>query len=542
MKNSPKTFLKNRTGKYRSHIVFLTVLSLITSALALSVSYSTKFIVNGATEGDKRKIIFFVCLTVGLLVFRIVLGCVQSFFSSVVRARITADLRRGLFEDMVYADALSAKKYHSGEILNRFSSDIAEVAGDVTYIAPTATSVIVRLAGTLALLFTMDVVFALVFLGGSALTVGIVALYRKKIRVLRKDILSSDGKVKSYVQETVTSTMTVKAYDGEGAANERCAGLEEEHYKATMHYNAFGSVMSGVYSLIGNAGLIFSIVYFGVGILGSVDYGSALAVILLLLGVQQPVNTLSAVLTARVSLSVSAARLEELSDLKKGFVEKIPVGEFTSLKAENVSFSYGDKNVVSEADFYIKRGEKVCLEGGSGQGKTTFFALLTGAYSPSGGKIEITTEKGIFPPEKISGLFSYVPQGNYLFSGTIRDNLTCFSRGAVTEESLEKALSLADAGFVYSLKDGLDTVLTERGGGLSEGQLQRLSIARAIASDRQIILFDEATSALDKETEEKVVKNIVGMTDKTCIFISHRKKPSEYADRTIKIIDGKFRE
>lgn len=180
MKNSPKTFLKNRTGKYRSHIVLLTILSLITSALALLVSYSTKFIVNGATEGDKRKIIFFVCLTVGLLVFRIVLGCVQSFFSSVVRARITADLRRGLFEDMVYADALSAKKYHSGEILNRFSSDIAEVAGDVTYIAPTATSVIVRLAGTLALLFTMDVVFALVFLGGSALTVGIVALYRKK--------------------------------------------------------------------------------------------------------------------------------------------------------------------------------------------------------------------------------------------------------------------------------------------------------------------------------------------------------------------------
>ncbi len=197
---------------------------------------------------------------------------------------------------------------------------------------------------------------------------------------------------------------------------------------------------------------------------------------------------------------------------------------------------------MSEADFYIKRGEKVCLEGGSGQGKTTFFALLTGAYSPSGGKIEITTEKGIFPPEKISGLFAYVPQGNYLFSGTIRDNLTCFSRGTVTEESLKKALSLADAGFVYSLKDGLDTVLTERGGGLSEGQLQRLSIARAIASDRQIILFDEATSALDKETEEKVVKNLVGMTDKTCIFISHRKKPSEYADRTIKIIDGKFRE
>ena len=541
MKNSPKTFLKNRTGKYRSHIVFLTILSLITSALALLVSYSTKFIVNGATEGDKRKIIFFVCLTVGLLVFRIVLGCVQSYFSSVLRARITANLRRGLFEDMVYADALSAKKYHSGEILNRFSSDIAEVAGDVTYIAPTAASVIVRLAGTLALLFTMDVIFALVFLCGSALTVGIVALYRKKIRVLRKDILSSDGKVKSYVQETVTSAMTVKAYDGEGAANERCAGLEE-HYKATIRYNAFGSVMSGVYSLIGNAGLIFSIVYFGVGILGSVDYGSALAVILLLLGVQQPVNTLSAVLTARVSLFVSAARLEELSALKNGFVEKIPVGEFTSLKAENVSFSYGDKDVVSEADFYIKRGEKVCLEGGSGQGKTTFFALLTGAYSPSGGKIEIKTEKGIFPPEKISGLFAYVPQGNYLFSGTIRDNLTCFSRSTVTEESLKKALSLADAGFVYSLKDGLDTVLTERGGGLSEGQLQRLSIARAIASDRQIILFDEATSALDKETEEKVVKNLVGMTDKTCIFISHRKKPSEYADRTIKIIDGKFRE
>mgnify|MGYP002523588312 CR=1 FL=1 len=540
MKNSPKAFLKERTGKFRLQIACLTALSLLTSALALAFSYSTKFIVNGATEGSEKKIIFFVCLTAGLLVLRIILGCVQSYLSSKVRARITADLRKGLFKDVVYADALSAKKYHSGEILNRFSSDIAEVAGDVTYIAPTAASVIVRLAGTLALLFTMDVTFALVFLGGSALTVGIVALYRKKIRVLRKDILSSDGKVKSYVQETITSSMTVKAYDGEKSATERCAGLEKEHYKATMRYNAFGSVMSGVYSLIGNVGLIFSIVYFGVGVLGSVDYGSALAVILLLLGVQQPVNTLSAVLTARVSLSVSAARLEELSALSKASAEKLPAGEFVSLKAENVSFSYGDKNVVSGADFSVKRGEKVCLEGGSGQGKTTFFALLTGAYTPNGGKVEITTDKGEFSPEKISGLFAYVPQGNYLFSGTIRDNLTCFAGGAVTDKSLEKALSLAEATFVYELPDGLDTVLTERGGGLSEGQLQRLSIARAIASNRQIILFDEATSALDKETEESVVKNLVGMSDKTCIFISHRKKPSEYADRTVKIIDGKF--
>ena len=540
MIDSPKTFLKERTGKFRSRIIFLAVLALITSTLSLAFSYSTKFIVNGATEGNRKKIIFFVCLTIALLLLRIILGCVQSYFSSKIRARITAELRKGLFEDVIYADALSVKKYHSGEILNRFSSDIAEVAGDVTYIAPTSVSVIVRLIGTLALLFTMDVMFALVFLGGSALTVAIVALYRKKIRVLRKNILSSDGNVKSYVQETITSSMTIKVYDGEEGAVKHCANLEEAHYKGTMRYNAFGAFMSGIYSLVGNIGLVFSIVYFGVGILGNVDYGSALAVILLLLGVQQPVNTLSAVLTAHVSLSVSATRLLELTNLKVRSVGKHLAGEFVFLKTENMSFSYGNKNVVSNVDFYINRGEKVCLEGGSGQGKTTFFALLTGSYLPNEGKVLIKTDKGEFSPENVSGLFAYVPQGNYMFSGSIRDNLTCFARGEVSDEAIKNAILLADADFVYSLPEGLDTVLTERGGGLSEGQLQRLSIARAIVSDRQVMLFDEATSALDNETEEIVVKNLVGMVDKTCIFISHRKKPSEYADRTVRIIGGKF--
>lgn len=535
-----KKFLRTKTGVFYGRIAFLTVLSLITAGLSLAFSYSAKFIVNSV--GDEKKVIFCVAVSLSLLLTRIISGAFQSYFSGKTRAQIVKKLRADLFESFVKADALSSEKYHSGEIINRFTSDINEVAADVVYIVPTAASVVLRLLGTLALLFVVDVWFALIFLGGSLLTAGIVALYRKKIKEYRKETLLSDGKTRSFVQESVAALVTIKLYGAEEKMSKTEKSFDEEYYRAVMKRTVFSSATNGVYSLIGNAGLIFAIVYFAVGgILSSTaDFGSALSVILLLIGVQQPVNTLSAVISAFYTLAVSASRLKEIDDLYKKPAYKRVICDFEEIKAENASFSYGDGEVIKNACFNIRKGEKVCIFGDSGQGKSTFFKLLTGVYPPENGSVTVKSDGENYSADEVTGLFAYVPQGNFLFSGTVYDNLVCFADGKISDEKIKSALAVAEASFVYSLKDGLSTILGERGCGLSEGQIQRLAIARAIVSDKPVILFDEATSSLDEKTEENVLKNVIALKDKTCIFISHRQKALKLADRAVKLENGAF--
>ena len=535
-----KKFLRAKTGVFYGRIAFLTILSLLTAGLSLAFSYSAKFIVNSV--GDEKRVVFCVVLSLVLLLSRIILGAFLNYFSGKTRAKIVQKLRADLFESFVNADALSSGKYHSGEIINRFTSDVNEVAGDVVYIVPTAASVAFRLIGTLALLFVVDVYFALIFLGGSLVTTGLVALYRKKIKEYRKETLVADGKTRSFVQESVAANVTIKAYGAEEKMSAKEKSLDENYYRAVMKRNVLASLMNGVYSLIGNAGLIFAIVYFAVGgILSSTaDYGSALSVILLLIGVQQPINTLSAVISALYTLSVSASRLKEIDDLNKKSADKHVICDFDEILMESVSFSYGDGDVIKNACFHIKKGEKVCVAGDSGQGKSTFFKLLAGVYKPDCGSVTVSGGGKTNSVTETTGLFAYVPQGNFLFSGSVYDNIVCFADEKPTDEQIKTALAVADANFVYSLKDGVDTLLTERGGGLSEGQIQRLSIARAYLSQRSVLLFDEATSALDEKTEETVLKNIIALKEKTCIFISHRPKVLSLADRVEKLENGEF--
>lgn len=537
---SVNAFIREKTKEYYGRIALLALLSLVTACLSLGFSYSAKYIVNSAETGKNVALAITVSLT--LLLSRILLGSVYNYGSSKLRARIVKKLRNELFSDVVNADALKMGPMHSGELINRFTSDVNEVASDTVYIIPTAVGVVARLVGTLALLFVVDAAFALIFLVGSLLTMGVVALYRKKIRRYRKETLETDGAVRSFVQESVSASVTVKAYNAEKNVIRRETGLDDAYYRAVMKRNLLNSVMSGVYSLIGNAGLIFSIIYFGVGgaLSASVDYGAALTVILLLLGVQQPINSLSAVVSARYTLSVSASRLKEVSDIEKTPADKSIIDDFEYIELKNVGFSYGTRETLKGLSFSLKKGEKVCVYGDSGQGKTTFFKLLAGVYAPQTGEVLVASGGKTYSPEEVAGLFAYVPQGNYLFSGSVYENVAFFCSTKPREEEVRKALEIAEADFVYSLKDGLDTRLTERGGGLSEGQTQRLAIARAVLSAKPIILFDEATSALDEATEEKILSAVCALKDKTCVFISHRPKAAEKADRVVKIEDGAF--
>ena len=210
-----------------------------------------------------------------------------------------------------------------------------------------------------------------------------------------------------------------------------------------------------------------------------------------------------------------------------------------SIIIKNLSFGYGREIIFDNANITLKKGQVVCLTGPSGAGKSTIFKLLLNVFSPLDGGIFLKTTEDCFPLSvQQRGLFAYVPQGNFLFSGTIRENLLFFANENVTDLALETALKTACAEFVFDLPNGLGTVLSERGEGLSEGQLQRLAVARALLSNRPILLLDEATSALDSETEERLIRNIQALTDKTCLIVTHRPAALSIADKIVKIENG----
>jgi ATP-binding cassette subfamily B protein len=220
--------------------------------------------------------------------------------------------------------------------------------------------------------------------------------------------------------------------------------------------------------------------------------------------------------------------------------ETLSAYEVEGFSLTNVSFDYGREKVLQGVSLSVKNGESICIVGNSGSGKSTLFKLLLGVYKPTSGEMVLTTTSGenVDYAAKPTDMFAYVPQGNFLFSGTIKENLLFFAEGDVSETDINDALSIAQAEFVYELPNGIDTILSERGAGLSEGQQQRLAIARALLSNRPVLLLDEATSALDSETEGKLLSAIKSLEGKTCIMVTHRPAALAIADRVYRILDG----
>lgn len=540
LKKTKSPFLNEISVKYRGRIALITVISLTVSLCSLAFAYITKFIVNSAASADKAKTVAFISAAVVFLLFKIALKCVSNYASEKTASKIFVDLRQSVFNSLIRLDYQKLSTYHSGELINRLSSDVAEIAQDLTYVAPTVASITVQLVGTAALLFTIDYRFALIFLAGALLAAGIVGVYRVKIKAHRKSVLEKEGLSRSFMQDNLTSAVTVKAYNAEKNVTNRSKKLLNELYLARLARAKLSSFTGGIYSCIGNLGLIFAIVYFGAGLLSGADYGSVTAVILLLLNVQQPVSGITAVISALYSQGVSAERLYEIISESPDESKKLDLKNsdysFEKLCVNDVRFAYdsnAEKVVLSGANLQIDRNEKLCIIGASGSGKSTLIKLILGVYKPKSGSVKVEARNASgktvnFSPEEISGLFAYVPQGNFLLAGTVKENLCFFAEDCANETDIDSALNAACAQFVYDLPNGINTVLGERGGGLSEGQIQRLAIARALVCDRPFILLDEATSALDEATEREVIKNLCAMKNKTCVFITHRKAALDY--------------
>ena len=550
-----KVWLKKQTRPYRAAIAFLTFLNVLCTGLSLVFAYLVRYLINSASGGAKEKLLFFALLLLSVLLVKILLNTFMGFLAEKLRARIVTDLRKSVFAQILRSEYANLQNYHSGDLLNRLTSDIQEVATNSVGLLPAAVGMLVQCLGAIVALATIDPLFTCIYVVCGAIFALISAFFRKQIKKRQKEVLQADGSSRAFMQEGISSVMTVKAYGAEEKTTEKAQGLGEIYYQKRMKRNVVNVSMNGVFSLLGNFGLIFAVVWCSVSVLnGNTDYGSILSVILLLQQLQHPFSAFSSILPAYYARITSGERLSEIEELPKETLERTEniqtlYEKTESIVLENLSFTYGRNDVFTDANIALKKGETVCLIGNSGAGKSTLFKLLLDVYKPNAGALFLKGEfeQGDTLPltAKERGLFAYVPQGNFLFSGTIYENLTFFmgeEEKTHLDEKISRALKIACAEFVYDLPKGLQTPLTESGGGLSEGQTQRLAVARAILCNRPILLLDEATSALDSETESKMLENIKQLKDVTCLIVTHRPAALAIANRIVAVEKGKIEE
>ena len=437
------------------------------------------------------------------------------------------------------------EKLHSGDVLNRLETDVNTVVNFLTETIPNTLSVLAMFLGAFFYLFSMDKMLSVVIVIMIPIFLAFSKIYVGKMRQLTRQVRDSDSKVQSVLQETIQHRMLIKTLEKNEAMVDKLENTQKELRGHVVKRTMF-SVFSNLVVNFGFAlGYLVAFLWAAIRMSGgTLSFGGMTAFLQLVNKIQVPARNLTKLVPAFVSVFTAAERLMELEeDPLEEQGEPIEVPSPCGIRLTDVCYGYTSSNVISHLNFDFRPGSCTAILGETGAGKTTLIRLILALLRPQEGKIEIYNKvesrnkvsaeyQELSPRHRCN--FVYVPQGNTLMSGTIRDNLRLGKLDA-TDEEMTEALHKSCADFVLELPQGLDTQCSEQGGGLSEGQAQRIAIARSLLRNRSIMLFDEATSALDPDTERQLLQNLLASHDKTIIFITHRPAVVEYCDQVLKI-------
>ena len=431
------------------------------------------------------------------------------------------------------------ERLHSGDVINRLEGDVGNVVSFLTETLPGALSTLAMFLGAFFYLFSMDKWLAIIIIAMLPLFIAVSKVYVQQMRHFTRQVRDSDSKVQSVLQETVQNRMLIKTLESDTMMVDRLENTQSELRQNVVKRTMF-SVFSNLILNFGFAlGYLVAFLWSALRMsAGTLTFGGMTAFLQLVNRIQGPARGLTKLVPAFVSVFTAAERLMELEeDPMEEQGEPIELEGPCGVQLEAVSYEYEptDGKVIDNLSFDFYPGSCTAILGETGAGKTTLVRLILALLRPQSGEVSIYNEKmkkTLSPRMRCN--FVYVPQGNTLMSGTIRENLRLGKLNA-TDEEMKEVLMQACAGFVFDLPKGLDTSCAESGGGLSEGQAQRIAIARALLRNRCIMLFDEATSALDPDTERQLLQNILQKRDKTIIFITHRPAVVDYCDQTLKI-------
>lgn len=541
--NAALSWLLARTKGRRGALAAIIAGNAVFAAAGAAFSLLCRGIIDSAVSGDKGGILGYAAGLGGFVLLQLVLRLVCNSLSEYVRAGMEMDMRAKLFGKLLSAELSSVTKYHSGELLNHMFSDVKICSDGIADILPAAVNMVTRLVCAGVIMVFLEPWFAALFIAAGAVVFVVTRFFRGRLKGLHKQVQEKEGKVRSFLQEALESAAVVKVFGAERKMLRRNDLNQREHYRIRMKRRAIGIISGAGFGLIFQAGYVLALVWGAFGIFsGGMTYGTLTAVLQLVNQIQSPFAGLSSLFPQYYAMLASAERIIELENLpeEQKAAKALDYADFQRLEVSGLRFGYGDKEVISQADFALNKGETAALAGISGGGKSTLFMLLLGAYRPDGGEIRFVSRSEEYSPgQETRGIFAYVPQGNCLFSGTIRENIAFLNDTEISDEAVMQAAKAACADeFITQLPEGLDTRIGENGHGLSEGQAQRIAVARALYSGAGFLLLDEATSALDEQTERKLLENISAMDGKTVLIVTHRPAALEICDRRFTLTDG----
>ena len=559
MKNQTLKWLYQVPGRKRGYVLILALLHALLGVTGVAYAVLMRGIVDSASAQNAPRFWHYAALVLALVLAQLAVNALNRWLYERFRSGIENTFKQRLFHEILTRDYARVSAVHSGEWLNRLTSDTAVVANAYTEILPGLTGMLIRLISALVMIVALDKRFAAILLPAGAAVLLMAALFRKRLKNLHRLVQEMDGRLRVFFQERIGNLLVLHAFAAEKPAEREAAESMEAHRRARMKKIRFSNVCNVGFGAAMNAMYFFGVIYCGYGMLkGRISFGTLTAITMLISQIQSPFANISAYLPGYYTMLASAERLMEIealdADRKTPLMDTAEVAEIyrsrlDAFGLDKVTFSYAaapdgaeqteEKTLpaLKNLSLEIQKGEIVAFTGHSGCGKSTALKLLMCIYPPDAGWRYLRFADGS-TQELDAGwrrLFGYVPQGNALMSGTLREVVSFAApERAGDDAALWHALEIACAdGFVRELKEGLDAPLGERGAGLSEGQLQRIAIARAIFAESPVLLLDEATSALDGETERQLLENLRHMTDRTVVIVTHRPAALSICDRIL---------
>lgn len=539
-------WLLRYVSKYRLQIAVYVVIGLVSTAMGLGSNIASKYLIDSVVSHNNETIVSSAVLAVGLGLTQMIVGAIISRIATVVGTRISNEIRANVYEHITYSKWEDIRKYHSGDLLNRIEGDVSSVSGSIISYIPSVFTKSAQFLGCLIVVLCYDPTMAVFAFMSAPFLVISSRISTKMVRKYNKETREMNGKILSFYSESIQNLQTIKAFDITRRYVEQMRTNLQLYRKIRLDHDRFSIIMTLCMSAIG---LAVAYTCYGWGVYrlwqGAISYGTMTLFLQISGQLTSSFSSLVSLVPSAISIATSAGRIMEITDLPleenkddeiAAKTEKAAHENGITIRCENLTYSYpdADEPVVSDISFIASPGETIAFAGPSGEGKTTVLRLILGLVEPVSGKItmEVSDGERLAVSESTRRFCSYVPQGNAIFSGTVAENLRIV-RPEATDEELITALRTADAwSFIEKLPDGINTQISEKGVNFSEGQVQRMSIARAILRDAPVIVMDEATSALDAKTEETVLENMMkAYPNRTRIITTHRPSMLRYCTR-----------
>ena len=531
---------------YWKQMSIMLLCNLLIAGCAVDYVFVSKKLVDVAVAlfksgGSGRELGVWAAAMIAIVLVRILLNAVRSFVQTTTEVKFKNALRRRLFDSLMHLRNESAVRLHSGDLLNRMLEDVRVVSSAFAVSIPSLIGTVFQLIAALAYLIILDWRLALVIIVVVPGGIAVGKFVTRRIRNLTSDIRKSDASVQSHLQESIQHLSLLQSLEYTDVSTSELDGLQGTLYGNELKRVKFSVTSRMLIGLAMQAGQVITFLWGAFGIsTGAITYGMMTAFLQLVGQVQRPIIELSTKLPSLIHSSASIDRLNEIENLPHEEVgDPVLLEGVVGVKLEDVSFAYADseKDVLEDFSFDFTPGSRTAIVGPTGVGKSTLIRILLSFLNPRKGKVELYVAGqdpiAVSPSTRCN--LVYVPQGNSLFSGTIRENLLMGNPEA-DDSQLESALRTAAADFVFGLPAGLETQCFEAGGGLSEGQAQRIAIARALLRPGSVLLLDEFSSALDAETETKLLERLTtALPDHTMIFITHREKVIEYCNSVLRM-------